>query len=141
MASDVACLLRRFALQQSFSADTGGGERASNARLILPLLQLGRHLLSTADAAAASLLTAAVEELGAETPLRVSKVHPTILTTYYIHPVGRQHSVTTISSANRILVTAAPAGNLGSYQIYLRVGGGMKLSKRWKRYLRYALVA
>ena len=74
MAADVACLLRRFALQESFSADTGGGGRASNARLIMPLLQLGRHLMATADAATVAQLANAVAELGADTPLRVTKV-------------------------------------------------------------------
>jgi len=34
VAADLACLLQRFALQQSFSADAGGGGRASNARLV-----------------------------------------------------------------------------------------------------------
>ena len=74
VATDVACLLRRFALQQSFSADTGGGGRDSNARLLPALLQLGRHLLASASADAAAPLAAVVAELAAGTAPRDDKV-------------------------------------------------------------------
>ena len=77
VAADVACLLRNFALQESFSADTGGGGRASNARLIMPLLQLGRHLMSTADAATVAQLANAGAELGADIPVRLTRVRYT----------------------------------------------------------------
>ena len=74
VAADVASLLRRFALQQSFSADTGGGGRDSNARLLPALLQLGRHLLYSASADAAAPLAAAVAELAAGNSPRDDKV-------------------------------------------------------------------
>lgn len=70
VAADIATLLQRFAYQLSFSEESRGGGRASNARLLLALMQLGRcfvveaaadeleeaqQLLATASKAAAAL--------------------------------------------------------------------------------------
>ena len=74
VAADVACLLRRFVLQQSFSSDTGGGGRASNARRLFVLLQLGRHMLSSASADALQPLTAAMAELSESSYIQDGKV-------------------------------------------------------------------
>ncbi|KAF6258322.1 E3 ubiquitin-protein ligase UBR4-domain-containing protein [Scenedesmus sp. NREL 46B-D3] len=50
VAADVATLLRRFAYSLSFSEEARGGGRASNARLLLALLQLGRYFVVEAAA-------------------------------------------------------------------------------------------
>jgi hypothetical protein len=50
VAADVATLLRRFAYVLSFSEEARGGGRASNARLLLALLQLGRYFVVEAAA-------------------------------------------------------------------------------------------
>jgi E3 ubiquitin-protein ligase UBR4 len=70
VAADLATLLWRFSAQLSFSEEARGGGRASNARLLFALLQLGRYyvveaptselrqahkLLATAGGAAAAL--------------------------------------------------------------------------------------
>ena len=43
MASDLASLLARFAFRRSFSDESHGGGKHSNARLLLYLLQMGRY--------------------------------------------------------------------------------------------------
>ena len=43
MASDLASLLTRFAFRRSFSDESHGGGKHSNARLLLYLLQMGRY--------------------------------------------------------------------------------------------------
>jgi hypothetical protein len=48
VAADIATLLRRFAYGLSFSEEARGGGRASNARLLLALLQLGRYFVTEA---------------------------------------------------------------------------------------------
>jgi len=45
VAADLATLLWRFAAQLSFSEEARGGGRASNARLLFALLQLGRYYM------------------------------------------------------------------------------------------------
>jgi hypothetical protein len=63
VAADAATLLRRFAYALSFSEEAKGGGRASNARLLLALLQLGRYFVVEAATdelvEAQQLLTAA----------------------------------------------------------------------------------
>jgi hypothetical protein len=63
VAADMATLLRRFAYGLSFSEEARGGGRASNARLLLALLQLGRYFVAEAATdelvEAQQLLTAA----------------------------------------------------------------------------------
>ena len=53
VASDLASLLARFAFRRSFSDESHGGGKHSNARLLLYLLQMGRYF---ADFAAESEL-------------------------------------------------------------------------------------
>ena len=74
VAADLACLLQRFALRQSFSADAGGGGRASNARLVPGLVQLGRHLLASASGDALAPLETALAQLSAAAPITDGKV-------------------------------------------------------------------
>ena len=74
VAADLACLLQRFALRQSFSADAGGGGRASNARLAPGLVQLGRHLLASASGDALTPLETALTQLSATAPIADGKV-------------------------------------------------------------------
>lgn len=80
VASDLACVLHRFAFQQSFSEDAGGGGRASNAYLLPALMQLGTYFAAHCtpaelcehqqliDAAVASGAAAVVGGSGATTP-------------------------------------------------------------------------
>lgn len=50
VAADVGNLLERFATRASFSADSRGGGRDSNARLLPYMLQLGRHAVRRCSA-------------------------------------------------------------------------------------------
>jgi hypothetical protein len=50
VAADLATLLWRFSAQLSFSEEARGGGRASNARLLFALLQLGRYYVVEAPA-------------------------------------------------------------------------------------------
>lgn len=50
VATDIASLLRRFAWGLSFSADTQGGGRDSNAQALPHLLRLGLYLCDSATA-------------------------------------------------------------------------------------------
>lgn len=52
IAADAAALLLRFAARLSFSDGAGGGGRASNARLLIALLGLGRYYAGEAASAA-----------------------------------------------------------------------------------------
>lgn len=83
VAADLATLLWRFTAQLSFSEEARGGGRASNARLLFVLMQLGRYyvveaptadlqrvqkLMAAATGAAAALGLEAVSGAGAATP-------------------------------------------------------------------------
>ena len=57
VATEIALLLRTFALGGSFSQDSGGGGRHSNMRLLLALLPLGALHARTCSAAELQVLT------------------------------------------------------------------------------------
>ena len=70
VAHDVKLLLLRFALQESFSADSRGGGKESNIKLLPYLLQLGSFVFGRALGAAAPLYARALAAFvaGADAP-------------------------------------------------------------------------